>query len=155
MASHYNILDYNPSEYKKTLPISNLASAAFFIANILSRAGIPYGLFGGFAVQLMGGNRETRNVDIAFEAPGGIHQLWRVLEVETRYDLFGSWMIATNILCRLIIPNTKYFRNTVKVFVRTGPGFDKCQSALLIEVNLIQNGTTWLILSRDEAYWKM
>ncbi|KAK2790934.1 hypothetical protein FQN52_005379 [Onygenales sp. PD_12] len=102
----------------------NLVSAAFFIAGLLDRHGIIYGLMGGFAVKLMGDTRNTRDVDIAFQAPGGMRDLWRVVEPEP---------------C-LVIPNTKLLSNMMKLFVLTGPGYDNSPTAPRVEVDLIENG---------------
>ncbi|KAK2812789.1 hypothetical protein FQN50_001118 [Emmonsiellopsis sp. PD_5] len=127
MASRYNLLDYDSDEEREKnpeIPVSNLASAAFFIADLLDRHGIIYGLMGGFAVKLMGSTRNTRDVDIAFQAPGGMRDLWRVVEPEPR----------------LVLPNTKLLSNIMKIFVLTGPGYDNCPTAPRVEVDLIENG---------------
>ncbi|KAL2007258.1 hypothetical protein VTN00DRAFT_8696 [Thermoascus crustaceus] len=70
MASRYNLLDYDSDQDAHEVPDSNLLSAAFFIADLFQRHGIPYGVMGGFALRLMGPPRETHDVDIAFQAPG-------------------------------------------------------------------------------------
>lgn len=91
MASQYSLLDYDSDEDREQnpeIPVSHLASAAFFIADLLDRHGITYALMGGFAVKLMGGTRNTRDVDIAFQAPGKMRDLCRVVEVEPRYALW-------------------------------------------------------------------
>ncbi|PGH03199.1 hypothetical protein GX51_04234 [Blastomyces parvus] len=61
----------------------------------------------------MGGMRNTRDIDIAFQAPGRMRDLWRVVEPEPR----------------LVIPNTKLLSNMMKIFVLTGPGYDNCPTA--------------------------
>lgn len=86
MASQYNLLEYDSDEEKykyPDVPIGNLVSAAFLVANLLERNGIPYGLMGGFAVRILGGDRDTRDVDIAFQAK--MKDLWRIVEAEPRY----------------------------------------------------------------------
>ncbi|PGH28957.1 hypothetical protein GX50_08303 [[Emmonsia] crescens] len=130
MASQYSLLDYDSDEDREQnpeIPVSHLASAAFFIADLLDRHGITYALMGGFAVKLMGGTRNTRDVDIAFQAPGKMRDLCRVVEVEPR----------------LVIPNTKLLGNMMKIFVLTGPRYDNCPTALRVEVGLIE--TVWTI----------
>ncbi|KAK2783219.1 hypothetical protein FQN53_009305 [Emmonsiellopsis sp. PD_33] len=72
----------------------------------------------------MGDTRNTRDVDIAFQAPGGMRDLWRVVEPEP---------------C-LVIPNTKLLSNMMKLFVLTGPGYDNSPTAPRVEVDLIENG---------------
>ncbi|OJI84630.1 hypothetical protein ASPTUDRAFT_121725 [Aspergillus tubingensis CBS 134.48] len=127
MASTYDLVNYDSDEEREKypqIPGSNLASAAFFMAGLLDRAGIPYGLMGGLAVSYLGGQRETRDVDMAFQAPGKMRDLWRIVEAEPR----------------LIIPNTRLISNILKVFVRTGPGYDNCVMALPVEVDLIESG---------------
>ncbi|KAM5444453.1 hypothetical protein MaudCBS49596_008012 [Microsporum audouinii] len=127
MASRYNLLEYDSDEERENfpdIPESNLVSATLFIAGILERANIPYALMGGFAVKLMGGTRDTRDVDIVFEAPRKMRDLWNIVECEPR----------------LVIPNTKLLSNIMKVFVLTGPGYDSCPDAIKVEVDLIENG---------------
>lgn len=88
MASSYNLLEYDSDEEQKKfpeVPLANLTSAALFVADILERAGIVYGVMGGFAVRLLGSNRTTRDVDIAFQAPGKMKDLWRTVEHESRH----------------------------------------------------------------------
>lgn len=88
MASQYSLLEYDSDEEQErypSIPLSNLSSAAFFITGLLERAGIPYGLMGGLAVRFMGGSRATRDVDIAFQAPRKMRDLWRIVEPEPRY----------------------------------------------------------------------
>ncbi|RAK94919.1 uncharacterized protein BO80DRAFT_370061 [Aspergillus ibericus CBS 121593] len=129
MASTYDLVNYDSDEEREKypdIPPSNLASAAFFMAGLLDRAGIPYGLMGGLAVAYMGSTRATRDVDMAFQAPGKMREMWRLVEAEPR----------------LIIPNTRLLSNIMKVFVRTGPGYDNCQQAIPIEVDLIESGTS-------------
>ncbi|PWY90418.1 hypothetical protein BO94DRAFT_623200 [Aspergillus sclerotioniger CBS 115572] len=127
MATHYNLIDYDSDAEKEKhplIPLSNLISAALFIAHLLEKANIPYGLMGGLAVSLLGSNRTTRDVDIAFQAPGKMRDLWGLVEREAR----------------LIIPNTKLLSNIMKVFVHTGPGYDDCGYAVQVEVDLIESG---------------
>ncbi|KAJ9300689.1 hypothetical protein DTO271G3_1853 [Paecilomyces variotii] len=127
MASRYSLVDYDSDEEVQKyprIPISNLTSAAFFVAGILEQAGIQYGIMGGMAVKLMGGMRDTRDVDIAFDAPGKMRDLWRVLEVQTR----------------LIIPKERLISNIMRIFVRTGPGYDNCSRGIPVEVDLIECG---------------
>lgn len=53
---------------------------------------------------------------------------------------------STNILLliwttsSLIIPDTRLLSNIMKVFVRTGPGFDNCPTVIPVEVDLIESG---------------
>ena len=44
------------------------------------------------------------------------------------------------LLNRLKIPNTKTIANIMRVFVKTGPGFDTCKDRIDVEVDLIENG---------------
>jgi hypothetical protein len=86
MASRYNLVEYDSDEDRETypvVPLANLLSAAVFMATLFDRAGIPYAVMGGFAVKLMGGTRDTRDVDIAFQ--GKMGDLWKVVENEPRY----------------------------------------------------------------------
>ncbi|GKZ35377.1 hypothetical protein AbraIFM66950_006005 [Aspergillus brasiliensis] len=127
MASTYDLVNYDSDEEREKNPIvpfANLASAAFFMAGLLHAAGIPYGLMGGLAVAFLGSNRATRDVDMAFQAPGKMRDIWRVVEAQPR----------------LIVPNTRLVSNILKVFVRTGPDYDDCVNALPVEVDLIESG---------------
>lgn len=86
MASRYSLVDYDSDEEKEKyprIPFANLASAALLMAGLFDRAGTPYGLMGGFAIRLLGGSRDTRDVDIAFQAKMG--DLWKIVEAESRY----------------------------------------------------------------------
>jgi hypothetical protein len=85
MASRYNLVDYDSEEAERypVVPLANLLSATVFMATLFDQAGIPYGVMGGFAVKLMGGTRDTRDVDIAFQAKMG--DLWKLVENESRY----------------------------------------------------------------------
>jgi hypothetical protein len=41
---------------------------------------------------------------------------------------------------RLIIPNTRTIDGTMRIIVRTGPGYDQCEMPLNVEVDLILCG---------------
>ncbi|KAL4967533.1 uncharacterized protein BDV14DRAFT_26473 [Aspergillus stella-maris] len=77
---------------------------------------------GGLAVRLIGGDRNTKDVDMAFQT--SMRRMWEVVEGEER----------------LRIPNTRLISNIMKVFVKTGPGFDKCARNFEGEVDLIECG---------------
>ncbi|KAI1925879.1 hypothetical protein LOZ58_002358 [Ophidiomyces ophidiicola] len=127
MASKYDLLEYDSDEEREkfpAVPMENLMSAALFMASLFDRAGVPYGVMGDFAINLMGGERETRDVDIAFQAPGKMRDLWDIVEGEER----------------LIVPNTRLLSNIMKVFVLTGPNFDECTVTMPIEIDLIESG---------------
>ncbi|KAL2813749.1 hypothetical protein BDW59DRAFT_176661 [Aspergillus cavernicola] len=94
------------------------------MSQMLERAGIHYALMGGLAVIYLGGQRNTRDVDIAFQAAGKMRELRAVVEAEPR----------------LIIPNTRLLSNLMKIFVRTGPGYDNCEGSIPVEVDLIESG---------------
>lgn len=85
MASRYDLLEYDSDEDRHDVPSHHLLSAAFFLAGLFERANIPYGVMGGFALKLMGSERDTDDVNIAFQAPGKMRDLWGIVEVETRY----------------------------------------------------------------------
>lgn len=82
---------------------------------------------GSFAVRILGGTRTTRVVDIAFQAPGKLRDLWRVVEGERR----------------LVVPNTRLICDIMKVFVWTGPGWDGCGVGVRVEVDLIESGESF------------
>lgn len=69
----------------------------------------------------------TRDVDIAFQAPGKLRDLWGVVEGE------GS----------LIVPDTRLICNIMKVLVWTGPGWDRCRVGVRVEVDLIESGESF------------
>ncbi|KAL4792366.1 hypothetical protein BDV19DRAFT_254877 [Aspergillus venezuelensis] len=125
MASYYKLVEYDSDEEEPIIvPMVNLTAAAFFIANMLERASIPYGIMGGLAVRLIGGDRNTKDVDMAFQT--SMQRMWKVVEVEER----------------LKIPSTRLISNIMKVFVKTGPEFDNCARnfEVEVEVNLIECG---------------
>ncbi|KAL4940721.1 hypothetical protein BDV06DRAFT_213237 [Aspergillus oleicola] len=99
--------------------MANLASAAPFIASMLERASIPYGIIEGLlAVRLIGGDRTTKDV---FQA--SMRRMWEVIRGR-RVMGYGS---------RLKIPNSRLISNIMKVFVKTGPGFDNCARSFEVE----------------------
>ncbi|PGH34116.1 hypothetical protein GX50_03079 [[Emmonsia] crescens] len=62
MASQYSLVEYDSDEERERhadIPFANLISTAIFVAGLLNRAGISYGILGGFAVKLMGCSRNT------------------------------------------------------------------------------------------------
>ncbi|KAL4948428.1 hypothetical protein BDW69DRAFT_203538 [Aspergillus filifer] len=123
MASYYNLVEYDSDEEAPVIvPMANLTAAAFFIANMLERASIPHGIMGGLAVRFIGGDRNTKDVDMAFQT--SMRRMWEVVEGEER----------------LQIPNTRLISNIMKVFVKTGPGFDNCARKFEVEVDLIECG---------------
>ncbi|KAL3474166.1 hypothetical protein BJX99DRAFT_260593 [Aspergillus californicus] len=93
------------------------------MAGVLDAAGITYGLMGGLAVRYLGGDRATRHVDIAFQAPGSMKQLREAVEVEPRF----------------IVPSTKKVSGIMRIFVHIGPGYDDCDESILVEVDLVQS----------------
>lgn len=52
-----------------------------------------------------------------------------------------KYIIVNMTTSSLIIPDTRLLSNIMKVFVRTGPGFDNCQTAIPVKVDLIESGT--------------
>ncbi|KAK3172085.1 hypothetical protein OEA41_004170 [Lepraria neglecta] len=103
-------------------PVENLISATDLITGLLEQNEIQYAVMGGFAVNLLQGQRETRDVDICFS--GGFKNLRSILEQQSR----------------LVIPSTKLASGVLKVFVKTGPGQDRCKESHKIEVGLIESG---------------
>ena len=88
MASQYSLLEYDSNKEQEryaSIPLSNLSSAALFITGLLEQAGILYSLMGGPAVRFMGGSCATHDVDIAFQAPRKMRDLWRIVDPEPRY----------------------------------------------------------------------
>ncbi|KAL1984819.1 hypothetical protein VTN96DRAFT_8663 [Rasamsonia emersonii] len=109
MAETYDLRDYDSQEDAQDVPYSNLVSAACLIADLFEKAGILYAVMGGFALKLMGSTRDTNDVDIAFQAPGKMRELWSIVEKEPR-------LVVANGLRRI------YF-GIMRVFVKTGTGY--------------------------------
>ncbi|KAM3088491.1 hypothetical protein ACMFMG_000130 [Clarireedia jacksonii] len=127
MASRYNVIDYE-SDDEQDGSISgpsndNLVSAASFVTQLLTKQGINYALMGAFALKCFGSNRDTNNVDIAVDT--SMKRLWQIIEPEDR----------------LVIPQSRLVADVMKIFVKTGPGYDHCRDAKLIEVEMISPGS--------------
>ncbi|EER28540.1 hypothetical protein CPC735_064130 [Coccidioides posadasii C735 delta SOWgp] len=125
MASQYSLADYDSDEERAKypqVPEDNLASAALFCVNMLESKNINYALFGGFAIRLLGGKRDTRNVDILFQ--GNIKDIWSIVETQHR----------------LVIPSSRLTTDILKVLVHTGPGYDSCDVQVPVAVTLIESG---------------
>lgn len=99
MASRYNLLDYDSDQDAHEVPDVNLLSVAFFIADLFQRHGITYDVMGGFALRLMGSPRDTHDVDIAFQAPGKMRDLWGVVEGERRYAILYTYIYLLYRIC--------------------------------------------------------
>ena len=87
MADIYGFEDYDSDEERERnphIPRSNLLSAAIFIADLLQRNEIQYAVMGGFACLLLGSPRQTRDLDIAFQAPNKMRSVWNAVEKESR-----------------------------------------------------------------------
>lgn len=63
-------------------PVENLISATDLITGLLEQNEIQYAVMGGFAVNLLQGQRETRDVDVCFS--GGFKNLRSILEQQSR-----------------------------------------------------------------------
>ncbi|KAK2858529.1 hypothetical protein FQN49_004643 [Arthroderma sp. PD_2] len=59
-------------------PQKRLSEAAVAISKILSDHGTKYGIFGGWAVNVLGGNRATKDIDLM--AAIGKDELWELME---------------------------------------------------------------------------
>ncbi|PQE29915.1 hypothetical protein CJF32_00000575 [Rutstroemia sp. NJR-2017a WRK4] len=127
MASRYNIIDYESDDEQdddsRGPSNENLVSAASFVTQLLNKEGINYALMGAFALQCFGSNRNTNNVDIAVDT--SMKRLWQIIEPEDR----------------LVIPQSRLVADVMKIFVRTGPGYDHCRDTKLIEVEMISPGS--------------
>ncbi|PQE20285.1 hypothetical protein CJF30_00001585 [Rutstroemia sp. NJR-2017a BBW] len=127
MASRYNIIDYESDDEQdddsRGPSNENLVSAASFVTQLLNKEGINYALMGAFALQCFGSNRNTNNVDIAVDT--SMKRLWQIIEPEDR----------------LVIPQSRLVADVMKIFVRTGPGYDHCKDTKLIEVEMISPGS--------------
>ncbi|PQE22695.1 hypothetical protein CJF31_00001630 [Rutstroemia sp. NJR-2017a BVV2] len=123
MASRYNIIDYESDDEQdddiRGPSNENLVSAASFVTQLLNKEGINYALMGAFALKCFGSNRDTNNVDIAVDT--SMKRLWQIIEPEDR----------------LVIPQSRLVADVMKIFVKTGPGYDHCRDTKLIEVEMI------------------
>ena len=63
-------------------PVENLMSATDLITGLLEQHEIQYAVMGGFAVNLLQGQRETRDIDVCFN--GGFKHLRSILEQQSR-----------------------------------------------------------------------
>ncbi|EEP77959.1 predicted protein [Uncinocarpus reesii 1704] len=125
MASQYNVHEYDSEAERRKYPLvqmENLTSAALYFTGKLNSKNIASSLWGGLAVKVLGGTRDTRNVDIIFQAR--MEDVWKIVQTERR----------------LIIPSTKPGGATVKIFVHTGPGYDDCELRVPVAVNLCESG---------------
>ena len=87
MAELYDIADYDSDEEREKyprIPELNLYSAASFIVDLLQRNDIHYAVMGGFACLLLQSERQTRDLDIAFQAPKKMRSIWSAIEKEPR-----------------------------------------------------------------------
>ncbi|EEP77652.1 predicted protein [Uncinocarpus reesii 1704] len=60
------------------VPQKRLSEAAVAVSKILSDHGIKHGVFGGWAVNVLGGNRATKDIDLM--AAIGKDELWQLME---------------------------------------------------------------------------
>lgn len=69
-------------------PQKRLSAAAVAISRILSDRGIKHGIFGGWAVNALGGVRATKDIDLM--AAIGKDELWKLMEGRS------GWVIIPN-----------------------------------------------------------
>ena len=91
LASIYDLTEYDSDgerEKYQSVPGKNLVSAATYITDLFSRHDVPVAVIGGFALRLMGSARETRDVDMVFQAPHKFAQMWDIIDQDRRCALF-------------------------------------------------------------------
>ena len=83
-AETYQIEDLPDSDDEENPipPVANLISATDLITGLLEQNSIEYAVMGGFAVGLLRGPRETRDIDVCFS--GGFKQIRDILEQQPR-----------------------------------------------------------------------
>ena len=84
-AELYNLEDLPDSDDEaenSISPVENLMSATDLITGLLEKHEIQYAVMGGFAVNLLQGQRETRVIDVCFS--GGFKYLRSILEQQSR-----------------------------------------------------------------------
>ncbi|WEW59183.1 hypothetical protein PRK78_004652 [Emydomyces testavorans] len=129
MASRYDMANYDSDEEREKypqIPKKNLTSAVLFCVKLFNSKQISYTVTGGYAVKLLGGERDTRNVDMYVGAK--MKDIWKLLESES---------------C-VILPQTKLLGDMLRIFVRTGPGWadsNACELEIPIAVNLVETIT--------------
>lgn len=84
MAETYDIKDYDSDNDDSVPGNENLLSATEFVTDLFEKNGIVYAVMGGFCVSLLGGTRETRVVDVCFQAKHGFREIWGVIEGQER-----------------------------------------------------------------------
>ena len=91
-AETYSLSDYDSDDsatFPNNPPYENLLSAAAYAVNLFEQqSGICYALMNGFAVSLLGGERERRGrrkVALCFKVEGGLREIWGMVGGEGRY----------------------------------------------------------------------
>ena len=97
----------------------------------------------GFALRLVGGGRDTRDVNIVFQAPRKLLDKWDIIDQERRQVPLMSRFCICFVLtdCQSYHSKTADIRRCCqKIFVKTGGERDKCPVRISVEVDLIQHG---------------
>jgi hypothetical protein len=78
MASYYEEIQSSPEP--DSTPFSDAVEAATIFSRVMNAAGIKHGFIGGFACRILGGQRQTEDVDCCVQAEW--RQIRQVLEAE-------------------------------------------------------------------------
>ncbi|TAQ91569.1 hypothetical protein B7494_g6 [Chlorociboria aeruginascens] len=136
MATKFNLVDYDSDDERqadvKGPTLLHLSSAAKFMVNLLDNNGVDYALMGAFALNCAGSERATRNVDIVVNT--SMKALWIMLEPEAR----------------LAIPDSRLVADIMKIFVRTGKGYDDDDTTETRLVEVCSNGSPLKIASHQQ-----
>nr|POF17013.1 hypothetical protein CFP56_57829 [Quercus suber] len=141
--SRYNVAEYDSEEERSRdpdgPPQENQTTAAAYIARRIQSVSGVYALMGGFALVLMGSRRSTRDVDMVTNLT--MAQIWSLIEGDPRYmGIQLSLEKLTEYVFRLIVPNTRLTADVIKIFVKTGPGYDGCKLRKDVEVDIALPG---------------
>jgi len=81
MASHYDSVESSPEP--DSVDYEDMLNSAKLFSQVMTKAGIKHGFLGGFACLIIGGTRQTADVDCCVEATW--QKLREVLSAESRY----------------------------------------------------------------------
>lgn len=139
----YDVAQYDSEEERardpQGPPLENQSSAAAYIGSKIQGADGVYALMGGFALVLLGSRRSTRDVDMVTDLT--MARVWSIIEGDSRYLQFeNQCQTPTDLAIRLIVPKSRMTADVIKIFVKTGPGFDGCKEAKNVEVDIALPG---------------
>ncbi|KAL2217179.1 hypothetical protein M432DRAFT_670387 [Thermoascus aurantiacus ATCC 26904] len=146
-ASHSNLVAYDDSETPTptTSPTPTCWPRGLLRrGRLLERRGITYAVHGRLCAAAAGAaarHARTHDVDVAFQAPGRMRELWGGGGGGGGEDVYVyTCLIHSTYSLMLTIPHTSLISGIMRVFVRTGPQYsDDCDLPINVEVDLIES----------------